>query len=272
MDRNPQAAQMADESMLRNLAAQAIAIWPQEKPLLARYDLADDARIADIGCGSGEFTARLAAVYPKATIVGIDILEGPLAYARAKHGSDRIRFLQGDAFALPFETASFDLVVCRHMTQSVPHPEKVLAELVRICKPKKWVHVLSEDYRMLHFPHTSLDPALDPDRLWRDGVGALSKATNTDERIGRITWRLLRSLGVTELHVDYAVVDTLRVARETFAEIIAAWRDGYASVIAERGALAPEEVRPLFDSIIASILDPNEYAVWQVPIISGQKA
>ena len=52
-DLNPQARQMADESMARNLAAQAQAIWAQEIPLLRRYALPDDARILDAGCGTG---------------------------------------------------------------------------------------------------------------------------------------------------------------------------------------------------------------------------
>lgn len=39
--RNPQAKEMADESMVRNLPAQADAIWPQEKPLFER--LSDQA-------------------------------------------------------------------------------------------------------------------------------------------------------------------------------------------------------------------------------------
>ena len=38
-DLNPQGRQMADESMVRNLAAQAEAIRPQEAPLFARYRL-----------------------------------------------------------------------------------------------------------------------------------------------------------------------------------------------------------------------------------------
>ena len=67
---------MADESMLRNLAAQATAIWPQEQRFFDRYTLPAAAKIADIGCGSGEITARLAARYPRATITGVDILEG----------------------------------------------------------------------------------------------------------------------------------------------------------------------------------------------------
>lgn len=269
MDRNPQAAQMAHESMLRNLAAQAAAIWPQEERLFDRYALPARPRILDVGCGSGEITSRLARRYPDAQIVGVDILEGPLEYARAEYASlaPRVRFEQGDAFHLAFGAGAFDLVVCRHLTQAVPEPEKVLAELWRVCEAGGWLHVLSEDYGMLHFPPHDHDP----DRLWREGVAALSRATGVDERIGRRTWALMHELGAVDLWVDYATVDTLRVPRGTFAEIIRAWRDGYCRAIAEHGHLAEDDVRSLFDSAIAAILDPGQYAVWQVPIVSGRR-
>ncbi len=38
-DLNPHRQQMADESMVRTLDAQARAIWPQESPLIERYGL-----------------------------------------------------------------------------------------------------------------------------------------------------------------------------------------------------------------------------------------
>ena len=43
---NPQREEMADESMVRNLAAQADAIWPQEQALFTRYGL--DTVLADL--------------------------------------------------------------------------------------------------------------------------------------------------------------------------------------------------------------------------------
>lgn len=269
MDRNPQAEQMAHESMIRNLAAQASAIWPQEEGLFARYGLSGRARIADIGCGTGEITRRLAHLYGESAVVGVDILEGPLVHARAHTAalSDRVSFEHGDAFQLRFARSEFDLVVCRHMTQAVPEPELVLAELLRVCKPGGWLHVLSEDYSMLHFPHGTVDP----DRLWRDGVGGMARSTGTDERIGRRTWALMMRLGLQDLRVDYATVDTLRVPRETFAEIIRAWRDGYSRATETQGLLTAGEARHLFDYVIEAILDPNEYSVWHVPIISGRK-
>jgi hypothetical protein len=153
------------------------------------------------------------------------------------------------------------------MTQLVPEPEKVLRQLVRICAPGGWVHVLSEDYGMLH-----MEPGpLDSDRLWDDGCIAYLRAINTDGRIGRRTYALLKALELEELRVDYVTVDTLRVPRETFASIIDAWRDGYSEVISEHTALSVAELRALFDQVSGNIRDPDRYAVWQVPVISGRK-
>jgi len=50
MDRNPQAKQMADESMVRNLRAQAEALWPQEQAVFAGHGM--PSTILDIGCGT----------------------------------------------------------------------------------------------------------------------------------------------------------------------------------------------------------------------------
>jgi hypothetical protein len=127
--------------------------------------------------------------------------------------------------------------------------------------------VLSEDYGMLHMPVGTLDI----DRLWQDGVFAYTHATGTDARIGRHTWSLLRKLGLEALHVDYVVVDTLRVPRATFAAVLEAWRDGYVGIIGEKSKLTSDEARAFFDQIIASIHDEEQYAVWQVPIVSGRK-
>jgi len=256
--------------MIRTLAAQASAIWPQERPLYARYELRAAARIADVGCGSGEITARLALLYSDAELVGVDILDASVAHARARHSAlaPRLMFETGDAFELRFEPEAFDLVVCRHLLQSVPEPEKVLSELHRICKPGGFIHVLSEDYGMLHMAPGEHDP----DRLWHDGAIAYTRATGTDARIGRRTWSLLRALGVEDLRVDYVVVDTLRVPRETFAAILSAWRDGYSDALSEQADLGRGEARSMFDQVIASVLDPEQYAVWHVPIVSGRKA
>jgi ubiquinone/menaquinone biosynthesis C-methylase UbiE len=265
---NPQGEQMADESMVRTLAAQIEAIWPQEKSLLNFYRLPRNARVLDVGAGTGEFSARVAEHLPEAQVLGIELLPTSVEIARQKHAAlaPRLRFEEGDAFHLAQPDDSFDLVANRHMIQSVPHVDRILAELVRVTRPGGHVHVLAEDYSMLHM----MSGPLDPDVFWRKGPVEFAERTGTDARIGRRTWSLMRAAGLKDVRVDYVVVDTLRVPRRVFADIITAWRDGYVEPLSTAD-FPPTRVREHFNEIIASILNPEHYAVWHVPIVSGLK-
>lgn len=267
-DLNPQGRQMADESMVRNLAAQADAIWPQELPLLDRYALPAEARILDAGCGTGEITSRLAQRFARASVLGVDIIDAHLDVARARYASfgARLRFAHQSVYELDAADGTYDLTVCRHVLQAIPHPERVLRELVRVTRRGGWLHLIPEDYHMLHFQRG----ALDPDRFWHEIPRKFAAATDTDLFIGRNVYGLLAGMGLTDIHMDYAIVDTLRVPRETFATIITAWRDGYAEAVAQYGDMTEREARAYFDQMIADIRDPSRYAVWMVPIASAR--
>ncbi len=267
LELNPQAEQMAAESMVRTLQAQAIATWPQEKALFEAYGLKGSIRILDVGCGTGEITSRLANLYPDAELIGIDLLDGPLRVARDRHIGlvQRMKFQQGDAYALEFADDSFDLVVCRHMLQAVPRADDIIRELVRVARPVGRLHLLNEDYGMIHVQPGELNP----DDLWRNGVFEYMNRTGTDARIGLSTFELLGELDLSDIRIDYLTIDTIRVDRNVFAAIMRAWRDGYSETLSAHSDLDAGTVRALFDQIIDTIMDENKYAVWHVPIISG---
>jgi len=267
---NPQAKEMADESMVRTLAAQAEAIWPQEAPLFDRYALRPYAEVLDAGCGTGEITVRLAERYPRVRVLGVEILTEHLERgqerATAMDLGERVRFEERSVYALELPSASFDLVVCRHVLHAIPDARRVLGELVRVVRPGGWLHVLAEDYGMIHFEPR----ALDADRFWSVGPARFGEATGTDFRIGRKTHRLLAELGLTDITVDYAIVDTVRVPRATFAAIWESWRDGYADAIAEHTPIRREEFLAHFADMLQTIRDPRGYGVWMSPIVAGR--
>ena len=265
---NPQAKEMADESMVRNLAAQADAIWPQEKPLFERYRLPAWADVLDGGCGTGEISLRLAQLFPSARLLGVDVIDHHLEMARARCAplGDRVRFENRSIFDLGLPDAGFDLVVCRHVLQAIPHAEDALAELVRVTRSGGWIHLIAEDYLMIHFERRRLDP----DDLWSEVPRRFGAAIGTDLRVGRDAFGMLRRLGLSDITVDYVVVDPLRVPRATFAAIWTAWRDGYADTISANTPMTREMYLAHFDDMIATIQDPSGYGVWHVPVVAAR--
>jgi ubiquinone/menaquinone biosynthesis C-methylase UbiE len=268
-DLNPQAKQMADESMVRNLGAQARAIWPQEVPLVRRYRLPPRPDILDAGCGTGEISSRLAELFPEARVLGVDIIDDHLALARSRYAAlaPRLTFEHRSVFELGLPDRSFDLVVCRHVLHSIPHADRVIAELARVARSGGYLHLIPEDYGMLEFQRRN---GMDPRDFWHLAPVQFEAATSTDLFVGRNTFTVLAQMQLRDITMDYVVVDTIRTPRETFAAIIEAWRDGYADSIAELTAFSRESAIAYFNAMLENIRDPRGYAVWMVPVVSAR--
>ena len=83
----------------------------------------------------------------------------------------------------------------------------------RVIRPGGRLHVLAEDYGMIHMPSGGIDI----DHFWHKGVIAYGDDIGTDLRIGRKIYRLLRQLDLCEIEVNYVTVDTCKVDRNIFA-------------------------------------------------------
>jgi ubiquinone/menaquinone biosynthesis C-methylase UbiE len=67
-------------------------------------------------------------------VVGLDLVPELLAEGR-KRAPANVELVEGDATALPFEAASFDLVTTARTLHHVPRPERLIAEAVRVLRP-----------------------------------------------------------------------------------------------------------------------------------------
>ena len=119
---------------------------------------------------------------------------------------------------------------------------------------------------MLHFQRGALDPR----DFWHQVPPRFEAATGVDLFIGRNIYGILATMKLEHITVDYVIVDTVRVPRETFAAIIQAWRDGYAEPIAELTSFTLQAAVAYFDQMIANIRNPHGYAAWIVPVVSAR--
>jgi ubiquinone/menaquinone biosynthesis C-methylase UbiE len=111
-----------------------VDLWNEH---LSRYTfaarLARRKRVLDVGCGAGYGTAELALTAREVT--GLDVSAEAVAYAHEHYGRENVRFEVGSATALPFEDASFDLVVAFEVIEHLENWAELLTEARRVLAP-----------------------------------------------------------------------------------------------------------------------------------------
>jgi SAM-dependent methyltransferase len=100
-----------------------------------QLDIPPGCQLLDVACGSGQ--VALWAARDGVNVTGVDIAPNLVqrAQARAKAEGLKARFMEGDAEALPFEDASFDVITSLVGAMFAPRPELVAHELLRVCSP-----------------------------------------------------------------------------------------------------------------------------------------
>ncbi len=100
-----------------------------------QLDIPAGCQLLDVPCGSGQ--AALWAARDGVRVTGVDIAPNLVERAQARARAEGLdaRFVEGDAEALPFEDASFDVVTSLVGAMFAPRPELVARELLRVCSP-----------------------------------------------------------------------------------------------------------------------------------------
>jgi SAM-dependent methyltransferase len=106
--------------------------------LLEQIELFPDQEVLDVGSGIGG-PARFVANRTGARVTGIDLTSSYVAIAAALSEmtglSDRTRFVEGSALAMPFEDRSFDAAMILHVGMNIQDKPKLMAEAARVLRP-----------------------------------------------------------------------------------------------------------------------------------------
>lgn len=158
------------------LAAIYDALDPDRSDLDAYLAIVEEvgaSSVLDLGCGTGVFALMLAD--RGIEVIGIDPAGASLEVARAKPGAERVRWIHGDASAIP-PGISVDAVT---MTANVAQVFLTDAE---------WLATLGAVHRALRpggwLVFESRDPAR---RAWEEWTEARTRSTTTIAGVGRVT-------------------------------------------------------------------------------------
>jgi ubiquinone/menaquinone biosynthesis C-methylase UbiE len=137
--------------------------------LTERSGIKKGMQVLDLGCGSGAFTPSIARIVgEKGKVYALDIQADMLKQLEKKldrpenRGIKNIKLIEGNAYELPFDDGSLDLVYMVTVLQEIPDRNKALVEVKRVLKPGGLLAV------------TELFP--DPDYPWKSTTIKLGEA------------------------------------------------------------------------------------------------
>lgn len=128
-------AKMKSTWMDGNYARFATYMEPGAREILAGWNIARGERLLDVACGAGQIA--IPAAHGGVRVYGIDIASNLIAHARRRAEAEGViaRFDEGNAEQLPYADALFDVVTSLIGAMFAPRPQKVAAELARVCCP-----------------------------------------------------------------------------------------------------------------------------------------
>ena len=150
--------------------------------------------VLDVGCGTGGHTALVAGGHD-GPVLGLDrpamLAHAVAGHGAAGHGAARpVRWVAGDAGALPLAGGTVDAVLVERVLMYVDDAARVVAETVRVLAPGGRLAAFELDYAGM---------VLGGDAATADRVHAVVRATVADDRMGRRLGPLLAAAGFVDL-------------------------------------------------------------------------
>ncbi|CAN5317039.1 hypothetical protein BH11PSE11_BH11PSE11_38000 [soil metagenome] len=114
--------------------------------------LAAGCAVLDVACGEGYGSSLVAEAGQ--TVVGVDISEQAVGHARSRYGHQKnLQFIVASCDRMPFEDASFDLVVSFETIEHIHTQNEFVAEITRVLRPDGLLIMSSPNKRLYSDAH-----------------------------------------------------------------------------------------------------------------------
>ena len=121
-----------DKTRFGDLGGKILSSKQQKVLLKYLEDVPKNAKILEVGCGSGRFLEFLEKNGYK-NIYGIDSSKEMMDIAKKR---TKAILIKGDAYKLPFSKNSFEVVFSIHVLMHISNPKKVIGEMLRVSKDR----------------------------------------------------------------------------------------------------------------------------------------
>jgi ubiquinone/menaquinone biosynthesis C-methylase UbiE len=125
---------------------------------ISRYRFAanyvKNKEVLDIACGSG-YGSRILKDNGAIRVIGIDISQNVIDYARNKYNTNKLDFIKGDITNIDFPNNFFDIVVSFETIEHLKNYREALLEIKRVLKENGLLIISSPNRRL-----TSLDKSI----------------------------------------------------------------------------------------------------------------
>jgi ubiquinone/menaquinone biosynthesis C-methylase UbiE len=232
-------------------------------------------RVLDVGCGTGGWVIEAAQTYPTMSLIGIDISQRMIEYARDRAQThlinDRVEFHVMDALLfLEFPVAYFDLVNMRLGSAFMRTWEwpKMLRELRRVTNPKGIVRVTDCEIIQSNSPALTLFNEMLQCALFRAGHHFTERTALPPHLVQLLSQHGCKDVQTKASTIEYrggttegeAFSEDMKLAFQTLRPFLEKW------------GCAARDYEAIYQQACTELRQPNFHATWNFLTAWGKSA